>query len=106
MDRVRYHDETSRVFSLVVRVLDEWDPDVVEAERSGDILKIIFPDGVQFILNTQSASQQIWLAGASRGWHFDFHPERMAWVCPKSGDELLSTLSGLIGEKLGEPFSW
>ena len=105
MDRTQFNEEAGRVFSGLVRVFDELDPDVVEAERSGGILKLIFHDGVQFILNTQSAAHQIWLAGASRGWHFDYSEELQSWVCPKTGDELYSTLESMVSAKLGDSLS-
>jgi len=101
MERSQFNQEVAQVFGRIVTVLDEEDPDVVEAERTGDILKIIFADGVQFILNTQSATHQIWLAGASRGWHFDFDAELGKWRCAKSDDELFETLQGMVEEKLG-----
>ena len=105
MDRAQFNEKAGRIFTGLVRVFDELDPDVVEAERSGDILKLIFHDGVQFILNTQSAAHQIWLAGASRGWHFDYVEGRDAWVCAKTGDELYETLEGMVSTKLGESLS-
>ena len=105
MDRAQFNEKAGRIFTGLVRVFDELDPDVVEAERSGDILKLIFHDGMQFILNTQSAAHQIWLAGASRGWHFDYDEQRDSWVCGKSGDELFETLESMVSEKLGEKLS-
>ena len=105
MDRTQFNEKAGLIFTGLVRVFDELDPDVVEAERSGDILKLIFHDGVQFILNTQSAAHQIWLAGASRGWHFDYEESRDAWVCSKTGDELFETLEGMVSKKLGESLS-
>ena len=101
MERSHFNQEVVRVFGRIVNVLDEEDPDVVEAERIGDILKIIFADGVQFILNTQSATHQIWLAGSARGWHFDFQEDAGKWVCPKSDDELFETLQAMLEAKLG-----
>ena len=101
MERSHFNQEVAQVFGKIVGVLDEEDPDVVEAERTGDILKVIFADGVQFILNTQSATHQIWLAGASRGWHFDFDQASKRWLCGKSGDELFTTLQEMVEEKLG-----
>ena len=101
MDRSHFNQEVIRVFGRIVEAIDEEDPDVVEAERTGDILKLIFSDGVQFILNTQSATHQIWLAGSARGWHFDFQQNTGSWVCAKSGDELFETLQEMVSEKLG-----
>lgn len=102
MDRRRFQEEAAQVFTRLVNAFDEMDPDVVEAERIGDILKIIFHDGLQFIINTQSAAHQIWLAGSARGWHFDYSEERGEWLCPKSGDEFFSTLAGMVEDKLGD----
>ncbi len=102
MERAEFTQNTRDVFRRIVDVLDEHDPDVVEAEYQGDILKILFATGSPFILNTQSAAHQIWLAGAARGWHFDWDASGEAWVCAKNGDELFGTLAEMVTARLGE----
>ena len=102
MERAEFTEKSRVAFRRIADVLDEFDPDEVEAEYQGDILKILFAAGTPFILNTQSAAHQIWLAGQSRGWHFDWNVSKEAWICGKTGDELFETLGQLVTARLGE----
>jgi CyaY protein len=43
------------------------------------------------------------MAAERNAWHFDWLPEREAWIASKSGDELWSTLERVLRDKLGKP---
>src|ERR1700753_2711913 len=82
--------------------LDSLSNDAIEAELASDILTIEFADGARYVLNSHRGARQIWLSAERSAWHFDFLPEAKAWVAAKSGDELWSTLTRLVSEKLNE----
>jgi CyaY protein len=86
----------------LIHSLDALPHGAVEAELASDILTIEFDDGARYVLNSHRAARQIWLSAERSAWHFDYAPERQAWVALKSGDELWSTLTRLLSEKLGE----
>ena len=46
--------------------LEGFDPDEVDYTTSDGVLKIEFPDGATFVLNRQSAAQQMWFAAGAR----------------------------------------
>lgn len=75
-----------------------------EVELSMGILSIEFPDGAKYIINSHRAARQIWMAAELTAWHFDPEPGG-AWKAKKTGDELRSTLSRVLGKKLGRPVS-
>lgn len=85
--------------------LDALTNEELEAELASDILTIEFSDGSRYVLNSHRAARQIWLSAERAAWHFDFVPAKQAWVAAKTGDELWSTLTRLLSDKLGEPVS-
>lgn len=85
--------------------LDALTNEELEAELASDILTIEFSDGARYVLNSHRAARQIWLSAERAAWHFDFLPAKQAWVAAKTGDELWSTLTRLLSDKLGEPVS-
>lgn len=103
-DELSEADYEARAFpelGALVQSLDALEDEAFEAELANDILTIEFPDGSRYVVNSHRAARQIWMAAERNAWHFDFHPERNAWIAPKSGDELWSTLSRVLSNKLG-----
>ncbi len=105
METSQFNRLAQQVFGRVVDAFDALDPDRAEADPSAGFIEITFADGACFVVSTQSAAHQIWLAADARGWHFDYDPGRERWISTRGDDELLSTLEELVGARLGEPFS-
>ena len=80
--------------------LEDFDPDEVDYTTADGVLKIEFPDGVTFVLNRQSAAQQVWFAAGARAWHFEKEPDG-SWRSTKSGEDLMQCIAEAIGGKLG-----
>lgn len=104
MDTQKYNQLVRNAFSRIETAFDDIDPDVVEADRVANTLQIVFGDGTKIIVSTQSAVHQIWLAGASRGWHFSYEDKPGDWIASKSGDELFHTIETLVSERLDGEF--
>ncbi|MCA9597608.1 MAG: iron donor protein CyaY [Myxococcales bacterium] len=85
----------------LVDALDAVEDDEVEAELASDILTVEFSDDSKYVVNSHSAARQIWMAAERNAWHFDWVPEKSAWIAAKTGDELWDTLARVLGEKLG-----
>lgn len=85
----------------LVDALDAVEDDEVEAELASDILTVEFSDDSKYVVNSHSAARQIWMAAERSTWHFDWVPEKSAWIAAKTGDELWDTLARVLGEKLG-----
>lgn len=90
--------------------LGDLDPDEAEVEFSLDVLTITLGSGDKIVVNSHRAARQIWMAAFRRAWHFNPVPPSEGegagatwrWTTPR-GDELRSTLGGLLTEKLGKP---
>lgn len=80
-------------------LLDQFDPDELEADAAGGVLRLTFADGKCCILNRQSAVQQLWLAEGATAWHFALHAQ--GWVDTKGRGTLETVLSGLLTRRLG-----
>jgi iron-sulfur cluster assembly protein CyaY len=89
--------------SALIAALDEL-PELT-AELAGDVLTIEFDDQKVYVVNTQLAARQIWLAAERRAWHFDYASDKNAWIEKKSAAELWPTLQGLLQTKLGRPLT-
>lgn len=83
----------------LVRRLDSFDPDDLEADLSGGVLRIAFPDGRNCVLNRQAAVQQIWMAEGATAWHFAAQGGQ--WVDSKGRGELRAVLTGVLARRLG-----
>lgn len=89
--------------SALVQALDELELSGVECELSSDILTLELDGGARYVVNSHRAARQIWMAAERNAWHFDWDPERSAWIAKKTGDELWGTLSRVLSSKLGRP---
>ena len=74
--------------------------DGIEADLESGILTIEFEDGVKYVINSHRAARQIWMAAEQNAWHFDRRANEKRWVAPKSGDELWTTVEGVLSRKL------
>lgn len=102
MDEATFKRLAHDVIERVRRVLDAQDPDVVEAVMEAEVLKIVFPKGAPFVLNTQRPVREVWLAADRQAWHFRY--DGALWVDKKgTGAELFATLSSLVSTKIAQP---
>lgn len=81
--------------------LDQLDPDELEADLAGGVLRISFADGRNCILNRQAAAGQIWMAEGATAWHFAFDERSGAWLDTKARGSLEAVLATLVAKKLG-----
>lgn len=96
------HAADTLLRGLVAR-LDAFDPDELEADLSGGVLRIAFADRKNCILNRQSAANQIWLAEGASAWHFAQEPESGRWLDTKGRGEVGSILQEILSRRLGRP---
>src|SRR4051812_21218846 len=71
-----------------------------DLERSGDVMKILFEDGEQFIITPQSPTSQLWLSANYAGHRFNWSDEKSDWTNEKTGERFTNELSYLLGNKL------
>ena len=68
----------------VVRWLEQFDPDEVDFATADGVVTIEFSDGARFVLNRQTAADQMWFAAGASAWHYDRGSDG-AWRSDKDG---------------------
>lgn len=99
MDRSEFLRLADECLDRVADWLEAFDPDEVDFTASDGVLKIEFPDGVTYVLNRQTAADQMWFAAGARAWHFDRVDG--AWKDDKEGALLAARISETVSAKLG-----
>lgn len=103
MTDLEYHDRAGTVLARVEACVDAWlQDDVVDidAQRTGGMLELSFPNGSKIVLNTQPPLHEIWLAARAGGYHYKFVDG--AWRDTRDGRELFEVLSACAGEQAGQ----
>lgn len=101
MERPRFVKVATTALEHIEDGLASLELDQLDVDLGGDVLTLEFGDGTQFIINAHSAAEQIWMAANRTAWHFDFDPASNTWVAAKTGEELMTTVSKEVGQKLG-----
>jgi CyaY protein len=102
MDEQRFKHLADDTFRRILRAYDAFDPDDAEAETTGATIHITLRGGKRCVINTQTATRQIWLAGGGAGWHFDYDEATQGWIHDKgTGDELFVVLTRLTEQAAG-----
>lgn len=102
MDEKRYRELADAALGQILDLFDDVDVDDADAESTGDVITIRYRDGSRCVVNTQGAAQQMWLAGAGRGWHFSWDDAKTAWLHDKgTGDELFTVLRQITKDAAG-----
>ena len=106
MDESRYQKLADVALRAIENLLEDVDAEVVDIERSGDVLTLTFATGKKAVINTQRPTRQIWLAAYARAWHFDYHeadgPVPARWLDDKGqGVELLAQIAAVVKEAAG-----
>jgi CyaY protein len=101
MERAQFVKLSGRALEQIEEGLAALEHEDLDVDLGGDVLTLAFADGTKFIINAHSAAGQIWMAANRNAWHFDWMPEQDRWIARKTNDELMSTVSREVGEKLG-----
>ena len=71
----------------------------IDAQRTGGLLELKFPNGSAIVLNTQPPLQEVWMAARTGGFHFRHAAGR--WVDTRDGREFFDALSACASEQAG-----
>lgn len=75
----------------------------IEYETAAGILTLEFEDDSKIIVNRQSATQELWVAAKSGGFHYRWVDG--AWRNTRDGSELFAALSICASQQSGSPVS-
>jgi CyaY protein len=102
IDEARYNQLVATAFKRVVAAADALDPDLLEAESTGDMVTLTARSLEKCIVNTQRAVRQIWVAGKGQGIHFSYDEATGTWKDDKGrGLELFSFVAGVVRDISG-----
>ncbi|ANY18026.1 iron donor protein CyaY [Bordetella pseudohinzii] len=97
---------TEQVLDSIESQADDWmaahDVDI-EANRSGNVLTLIFEDDTHVVINSQAAMQELWVAARSGGFHYRFDGQQ--WLDTRGGPNLADALSQICSAAAGVPLS-
>ncbi|NVJ25923.1 iron donor protein CyaY [Myxococcus sp. AM011] len=97
MDEARYNQLVAGVFKRMIAAADAIDPDILEAESTGDMLTLTARSREKCIVNTQRAVKQVWVAGRGQGIHFNYDEASGTWQDDKGrGLELFRFVADVV----------
>lgn len=103
MDEKLYRQRVADTYKRLEQAFDAVDPDVVELTRAGDVVTLLFPDGMRCILSPQPPLRQLWVAARTTAYHFNWDEDAQAWLDDqKRGIEFFGYLKGLVQAEVGE----
>ncbi|WP_460873449.1 iron donor protein CyaY [Paralcaligenes ginsengisoli] len=73
----------------------------IEANRSGNVLTLIFNDAVHIVVNSQAPMKEMWVAAPSGGFHYRYDGHN--WNDTRGGPNLAEALSQIFSEAAGVP---
>ena len=105
MDRPTFLRLADDVIRRVEDWLEDFDPEEVDFTSADGVVKIQFPGNKTYVLNRQTATNQMWYAAGVRAWHYDLDADSGEWRCDKDGHELFQRIGETVSEFLGRTVS-
>lgn len=107
LDEASYNQKVAAVFRRLLDAVDRIDPDLLDADSTGDMVTLTSARGEKCVVNTQRAVRQIWVAGKGQGIHFSYDAALDAWRDDKGkGLELFAFVAEVVEAIAGEPLSY
>lgn len=101
METSDFHKLADTCLERVATWLESFDADEVDFSTPDGVVTIEFADGAKYVLNRQTAADQMWFAAGARAWHYVWDTARSEWRCDKDDHELYARIAESLGQKLG-----
>jgi len=101
MDRQEFLQRADACLERVVVAIQDIDPDELDYSSADGVLTLEFADRQRYVLNRQTAANQMWFAAGARAWHYNWDAARGSWLGDKDGHELYARVAEEIAKKLG-----
>jgi CyaY protein len=102
-----YRDNTAALLARIEATCDRWLQDDridIDAQRTGGLLELAFPNGSKIVINTQPPLHELWLAARDGGFHYRW--DGGAWRDTRDGSEFVATLSKLASAQAQVPLAF
>lgn len=99
-----YHVRADALLRRLELLADAWLQDDVidlDAQRTGGLLELVFPDRSKLVINKQPPLQEIWLASRAGGFHFAW--EKSRWIESRSGLDFDTVFNQQACAQAGQP---
>lgn len=103
MDRQEFQRRADECLEAVASWLEAFDPDEVDFAPTDGVVTLEFADGARYVLNRQTAAEQMWFAAGARAWHYGWDAETSSWRDDRDGHELFERVGTAVSDKLGRP---
>lgn len=100
MDKQRFVKLSDQCLKRVADWLEPFDPDEVDYATTDGVVTLSFADGARYVLNRQSATDQMWFAAGARAWHYDYDEARDGWFDDRDAHALYERIAQVVGDKL------
>lgn len=101
MEEKAYRQRVAETYKRLELAFDSVDPDLVELTRAGDVVTLLFPDGMRCILSPQPPLRQLWLAARVNALHFNWDEATQTWK-DEQGLEFFGYLKALVKKEVDE----
>ncbi|ANO31736.1 iron donor protein CyaY [Vibrio breoganii] len=98
-----FHQLADEQLTNIEQAIEDSGADI-DFETSGNVMTLEFEDRTQIIINKQEPMREIWLASKSGGYHFSM--QEGAWICSKTGFELMALVKAECEKQAGEEIDW
>jgi len=103
MNDTEFHQLVDVTLQTIEEAIDDSGADI-DYETTGNVMTLEFEDRSQIIINRQEAMHEVWLASKSGGFHFKH--DGNAWICSKTGVELISLVKTECEKQAQEEIEW
>ena len=100
-DRQTFLRRADECLERVARFCEGFDADELDFALTDGVVTLEFRDKTRFVLNRQTAADQMWFAAGARAWHYSFDEARQAWLDDRDGHDLLARVAEVVSAKLG-----
>ena len=101
MDRQEYLRRADECIERVVRALEPLDADEVDFDSSDGVVTLEFADRTRYVLNRQTAANQMWFAAGARAYHYGWDEARKTWLDDRDAHEIYAKVAEVVSQKLG-----
>lgn len=104
MNETEFLALTERVLDAIESQADDWAASLdvdIEANRSGNVLTLVFEDDTHVVINSQAVMRELWVAARTGGFHYRYDGHQ--WTDTRGGPALGDALSQICSEAAGVP---
>ncbi len=99
MNEAKFNDLVEQTLADIEDAIDQCEGDI-DCENTGGILTLTCEDGSVIIFSRQGATQELWIAARSGGYHLAYQDD--SWYCQKHQQTLAQLFATITKEQADE----